>query len=210
MRCTYLSHWAKPVRRFTREMRVGVFRSSAEVFPRVQMHCTQAALCETLGDHLLAASYLMLRFMPNLAPVLLAESDANDVVLLRRAFEKVRISNPLIVVQDGRQAIEYLGRHGRYKDSLEYPWPCLMLLALKLRLMDGTEVLSWWKEHDHPGELPIIVLTSSASPHKIEQIMSLGATDYRFRPRDFEGLIDLAQELRFGWVERHALSANGA
>jgi CheY-like chemotaxis protein len=148
--------------------------------------------------------------MPNLAPVLLAESDGNDIVLLRRAFEKVRIPNPLIVLQDGRQVIEYLGRHGRYRDPLKYPWPCLMLLALRLRLMDGTEVLSWWKDQQHSRELPIIVLTCSASPSKIEQIMSLGATDYRFRPRDFDGLIDLAQELRFGWVERHALIANSA
>jgi CheY-like chemotaxis protein len=148
--------------------------------------------------------------MPNLAPVLLAESDANDVALLRRAFEKVRIPNPLLVVHDGRQAIEYLGRRGRYKDPLKYPWPCLMLLALKLRLMDGAEVLSWWKEHEHIHELPIIVLTSLASPSRIEQIMSLGATDYRFRPRDFDGLIDLVQELRFGWVERRALSVNNA
>ena len=143
--------------------------------------------------------------MPNLAPVLLAESDVNDVVLLRRAFEKVRIPNPLLVVQDGRQAIEYLGRQGRYADPLKYPWPCLMLLALKLRLVDGTEVLWWWKDHNRGEELPVIVLTSSASPSKIQEILSLGAMDYRFKPRDFDGLVDLAHELRFGWLEKHAV-----
>jgi two-component system response regulator len=143
--------------------------------------------------------------MPNLSPILLAESNANDVVLLRRAFEKVRIANPLVVVQDGRQAIEYLGRSGRYKDPLKYDWPCLMLLALKLPFLDGTEVLSWWKEYHHVSELPIIVLTSSASPSKIEEILSLGAIDYRFKPRDFDGLVDLAHELRFGWLEKHTV-----
>ncbi len=140
--------------------------------------------------------------MPNNAPILLAESNANDVLLLRCAFEKVRIRNPLVIVQDGRQAIEYLGRTGRYKDPLKYDWPCLMLLALKLPLMDGTEVLSWRKEHHH-CELPIIVLTSSASPSKIQEILSLGAADYRFKPRDFDGLLDLAHELRFGWLDKH-------
>ena len=143
--------------------------------------------------------------MPNPTPVLLAESDANDVLLLRRAFENVRIPNPLVVVHDGRQAIEYLGRTGKYKDSFKYAWPCLMLLALKLPLVDGTEVLSWWKEYNRHDELPIIVLTSSASPSKIKEILSLGAADYRFKPRDFDGLIDLAHELRFGWLERHAV-----
>src|SRR5437763_6316114 len=112
--------------------------------------------------------------MPNPTPVLLAESDANDVLLLRRAFENVRIANPLVVVRDGRQAVEYLGRTGRYRDARKYPWPCLMLLALKLPWVDGTEVLSWWKENNRHDELPIIVLTSSASPSKIKEILSLG------------------------------------
>jgi len=76
--------------------------------------------------------------MPNLAPVLLAESDADDVLLLRHAFEKVRIPNPLMVVQDGQQAIEYLGRRGRFQDPQEYPSPCLMLLTLNLRFKNGT------------------------------------------------------------------------
>jgi CheY-like chemotaxis protein len=143
--------------------------------------------------------------MPNLAPVLLAESDVNDVVLLRRAFEKVRIANPLVVVQDGRQAIEYLGRNGRYQDPLKYPRPCLMLLALKLRLIDNRQIIAVMVLLPPPQNLCSIVLTSSASPSKIREILSLGAMDYRFKPRDFDGLVDLAHELRFGCLEKHAV-----
>src|SRR6266498_6079363 len=111
--------------------------------------------------------------MPNLAPVLLAESDADDVLLLRRAFEKVRIPNPLIVVQDGQLAVEYLERRGQFQDAQKYPWPCLMLLALKLRLMEGTEVLSWWKRQNRKEQLLIIVIISSVSLAKIHEIMTL-------------------------------------
>ena len=85
-----------------------------------------------------------------------------------------------------------------------------MLLALKLPWVDGTEVLSWWKENNRHDELPIIVLTSSASPSKIKEILSLGAADYRFKPRDFDGLVDLAHELRFGWLERHAIMCDAS
>lgn len=145
--------------------------------------------------------------MPNLAPILLAEGNADDVLLIRRAFEKARIPNPVVVVQNGQEAIEYLGRSGHYKDASLSPWPCLMLLASKLPLMDATEVLSWWKKQKHSAELPIIVITSSSSPSKIEELMSLGAADYRFKPRDFDGLLDLAQELRFGWLHTRAVRA---
>ncbi len=140
--------------------------------------------------------------MPNLAPILLAEGNADDVLLVRRAFEKARIPNPVVVVQNGQEAVDYLGRSGHYKDPSKSPWPCLMLLASKLPLMDATEVLAWWKEQAHRAALPIIVITSSASPLKLEEFLSLGAVDYRFKPRDFEGLIDMAHELRFGWLER--------
>ena len=145
--------------------------------------------------------------MPNLAPILLAEGNADDVLLVRRAFEKARIPNPVVVVQNGQEAVEYLGRSGHYKDASLSTWPCLMLLASKLPLMDATEVLSWWKKQKHSAELPIIVITSSASPSKIEELMSLGAADYRFKPRDFDGLLDLAQELRFGWLDTRAVRA---
>jgi len=146
--------------------------------------------------------------MPNLAPILLAESNANDVLLVRRAFQKARIPNPVIVVQNGQEAVEYLGRSGLYKDPHSSPWPCLMLLASKLPLMDATEVLSWWKNQKHTAALPIIVMTSSANPSKIEEFLSLGATDYRFKPRDFDGLLDLAQELRFGWLQKRGVGPN--
>jgi CheY-like chemotaxis protein len=140
--------------------------------------------------------------MPNLAPILLAEGNPNDVLLVRRAFEKARIPNPVVVVSNGQEAVEYLGRSGHYQDPQSSPRPCLMLLASQLPLMDASEVLSWWKKQKHEVELPIIVMTSSASPSKIDELISLGAADYRFKPRDFAGLIDLAQELRFGWLQR--------
>jgi CheY-like chemotaxis protein len=146
-------------------------------------------------------------FMLDLAPILLAEGNADDVLLVRRAFEKAHIPNPVVVVQNGQEAVEYLGRTGHYKDPLCSPWPCLMLLASKLPLMDAAEVLTWWKRHKHSTELPIIVMTSSASPSKIDELMQLGAADYRFKPRDLDGLIDLAQELRFGWLQRQATGA---
>jgi CheY-like chemotaxis protein len=120
--------------------------------------------------------------MPNLAPILLAEGNADDVLLVRRAFEKARIPNPVVVVQNGQEAVDYLGRSGLYQDPRESPWPCLMLLASKLPLMDATEVLAWWKQQAHRAALPIIVITSSASPLKLEEFLSLRAVDYRFKP----------------------------
>jgi len=169
--------------------------------------CARTNLCHVNQDHLRGIKICCLDFMLNPAPVLLAESDPCDILLLRRAFDRARISNPLIVVRNGQQAIDYLAREGVFADRHKYPWPCLMLLDLKMPLVDGTQVLAWRKEHHHNGGLPIIVLTSLASPAKIQEIMDLGAADYRFKPMDFDGLVLMAQELRFSWLEKPVLSA---
>ena len=71
--------------------------------------------------------------------VLLVEDDPGDVLMTREAFEHHKLSNPLSVVTDGAEAIEFLRRQGRYADA---PRPGLILLDLHLPNMDGREVLA--------------------------------------------------------------------
>jgi two-component system, response regulator len=136
--------------------------------------------------------------MMNDRPVLIAESDPNDVVLLQRAFPRAGILHPLIVVHNGREAIDYLDGHRA--DPNAQAWPALMLLDLKMPLMDGMEVLRWWQNQRCPRELPIIVLTGSASESELRKVLMLGATDWRHKPHDFDDLVVLCQELRFRWL----------
>ncbi len=64
--------------------------------------------------------------MKNENPVLLVESDLDDIFLLRRAFERVGITNPVQVVRDGADAIAYLSGEGTYADRAlpgNLDWP---------------------------------------------------------------------------------------
>jgi len=81
--------------------------------------------------------------MTCLVPILLAEDNDDDVSLMRRAFERARILNPLVVVSDGEQAIAYLKGEGIYKNRAEYPLPNLLLLDIRMPKKDGFEVLRW-------------------------------------------------------------------
>ena len=74
-------------------------------------------------------------------PVLYVEDDDNDVLLMRRAWTKVNVSNPLQVVTDGQEALEYLSGEGLYANRVDHPMPCLVLLDLKLPKVLGLEVL---------------------------------------------------------------------
>jgi len=109
-------------------------------------------------------------------PVLLAEDDENDVLLIKRAFEKSRLVNSLQVACDGEVAVAYLSGEGTYSDRVRYPMPVAMLLDLKLPRKSGLEVLAWVKQQPGLKRMPIIVLTSSREARDVQQAYDLGST----------------------------------
>jgi CheY-like chemotaxis protein len=134
-------------------------------------------------------------------PILLAEDDENDVVLMRHAFERARVPNPIIVVQDGQEAVDYLAGQGRFAQRERFPLPGLMLLDLKMPWMDGFDVLVWLRRHPSFDTLPVVVLTSSKLQSDIDRSRMLGAYDYRVKPHDFENLVRLLDDVRTCWLD---------
>ena len=132
--------------------------------------------------------------------ILLAEDDENDSFLLKRAFEEVGILNPIFIVRDGEQAIKYLKGVGTYSDRSHYPFPCLMLLDLKMPKVDGFEVLAWHQRHQHIKRLPIVVLSSSNQEADNKKAMDLGAVAYFVKPSDFHYLVAVARQLSERWI----------
>src|SRR6266403_1073180 len=98
--------------------------------------------------------------MGNSNPVLLAEDSQEDVFLIRRAFEDNGIQNPLQVVANGEDAIQYLAGEGRFGDRAAFPFPALFLLDLKMPIKNGLEVLRWLNQHSEISRrLPVVVLS---------------------------------------------------
>ena len=75
--------------------------------------------------------------------ILLVEDDPNDVFFLQYAFQKIGVAAPMKVVQDGRQAIDYLAAEGVFANRAIFPFPSLVLLDLNLPYVPGLDVLKW-------------------------------------------------------------------
>jgi CheY-like chemotaxis protein len=139
------------------------------------------------------------------ATILIVEDRPADVLLIRRAFMKAHIVNPLQIVSDGEAAIGYLSGTGSYADRQRYPMPALLLLDLKLPRKSGLEVLSWLRAEPEVRRLPVVVLTSSKESSDVNRAYELGANSYLLKPVTFESLLELIKTLRLYWIEMNEL-----
>ena len=133
--------------------------------------------------------------------VLYAEDDEMDVLLMRHAWHKARLENPLHVVTDGQQAQDYLSGERRYADFREHPLPWLVLLDLKLPKQNGLEVLRWMREQEGPiRALRVIVFSSSRSPRDIQQAHALGVGAYLVKAATPHGTDEFVACLKEFWL----------
>jgi DNA-binding response OmpR family regulator len=138
--------------------------------------------------------------LPTLA---LAEDNADDVFFMKRAMAAAGIANPLEILGDGRQVLEYFEGKGRYADRDAHPLPRLLLLDLKLPLMSGFQVLEWLRGRPMARVMPIIVLTSSGQAKDINRAYELGANSYLIKPSGGENLLNQMKAIKFYWLDQN-------
>jgi CheY-like chemotaxis protein len=129
---------------------------------------------------------------PRTVDVLLVEDDPGDVLMTREAFEYYKIRNPLHVVTDGEQALQFLRRTGPFPDA---PRPGLILLDVNLPRVSGLEVLAELKQDPELGVIPVVMLTTSKAEEDILRSYRLHANAYVTKPVDFESFIGAIRQI---------------
>ncbi len=131
--------------------------------------------------------------------ILLVEDNPDDVELTILALERNNIANPVTVVRDGREALDYLFYKGKYEGS-EYELPNLILLDLKLPKVDGIEVLHQIKGDRRLKLIPVVVLTSSKEDNDVLKSYDLGVNSYIRKPVDFDQFVETVKQIGFYWL----------
>ena len=146
--------------------------------------------------------------MPSLSPVLLAEDNSNDVLLVRRAFQENRALNPVHAVCNGEEAINYLAGEGQFADRAAYPFPALFLLDLKMPVKDGLEVLRWLHQHPEiPRKLPVVVLSSTELPSETQLAYAMDIQACIVKPLSYDELREKIRILKEYWLDYEAEQA---
>ncbi len=120
--------------------------------------------------------------------ILLVEDNEDDVFFMQRAFQQAGVHNPLQVVRNGEEAIDYLSGQHDFSDRERHPLPDLVFLDLKMPGVNGFEVLRWMREQRL--HIPVAVLTSSPEEIDRERASQLGADCYLLKPPTREMVLD--------------------
>ena len=135
-----------------------------------------------------------------LVEILLVEDNLRDAQLTLRGFEKARIANPVQVVRDGVEALDFIFATGRYARRHSAGRPQLILLDLNLPKKSGIEVLKQIKANETTRDIPVIVLTASNRDRDIAECRRLGAVAYIVKPVGFQNFSEVTARLSLAWT----------
>jgi CheY-like chemotaxis protein len=137
--------------------------------------------------------------MNKLKSILLAEDNPNDVELTLEALAENKIANPIIVVRDGVEVLEYLRREGSYA-HLEKGNPCMILLDIKMPRMDGIATLKVIRGDLKFRTIPTVILTSSREEKDIFSAYGLGVNAYVIKPVVFQRFVEAVKQIGSFWA----------
>jgi len=132
--------------------------------------------------------------------ILIVEDNPSDAELMLHALKKGNLGNKLIVVEDGKKALDFIFCEGEFSDKKIDDKPKVIFLDIKLPKVNGLEVLKKIKANELTKTIPVVMVTSSNQDPDIEKAYKYGANSYIVKPVDFDKFADVAAEINLYWI----------
>ena len=132
--------------------------------------------------------------------ILLVEDNPDDEELTLLAFRNNQIANPIVVVRDGAEALDYLFKMGKFAGRDIRTNPRLVLLDLKLPKIGGLDVLKKLKASPMTQFLPVVILTTSNQDEDIVNSYRFGANSFIRKPVEFGKFNEAIRHLGLYWL----------
>lgn len=124
--------------------------------------------------------------------IVLAEDNPGDVFLFREALRQSKLTCDVVVAEDGEKALRLLEKTVTGDGGS----PDLIVLDVNLPKRSGQEVLKWVRSNPELAKIPVIMLTSSASPDDRSKAMLLGANLYVQKSSDLDEIFEIGSTVR--------------
>lgn len=131
--------------------------------------------------------------------ILLAEDSAADAEMAIDALREAHLANPIIHVEDGVEALDYLYCRGAYSNRTELA-PAVVLLDIKMPRLDGLEVLKQMRNDEAFKRVPVVILSSSREESDLVRSWDLGVNAYVVKPVDVDQFFVAIRTLGQFWA----------
>ena len=128
--------------------------------------------------------------------ILMVEDSIDDIEITIEALKSTKISNNLVSVRDGIEAMALLRREGEFADAVR---PDLILLDLNMPRMDGRQVLEQIKSDPDLQKIPVVVLTTSEAEEDVLKAYELHANCYITKPVGIDQFIKVVKSIEDFW-----------
>jgi CheY-like chemotaxis protein len=125
--------------------------------------------------------------------IFVAEDNSGDVELLRMALQTAEVVCELIVVSDGREALDFVRQQGKYAGHQP---PDLAVLDLNLPKNDGLEVLAALRANEAFSRVPVAIVSSSSAPQELAKMQSLRVDRFIPKPPDLDQYLRIGTTLK--------------
>lgn len=137
--------------------------------------------------------------MEKLTSILYAEDSLEDIELTLAAFHEINFINPVDIVYDGEEALDYLFYRNKYVNR-ERKAPAVVLLDIKMPKLDGIEVLQQIRRSKEYKNLPVVMLTSSEMETDVVKSYELGVNGYVVKPIEFNEFVKAIKGIGYFWA----------
>jgi two-component system response regulator len=131
--------------------------------------------------------------------ILLVEDSLADAEMTIDALREARIANPIVHVEDGVDALDFLHARNAYAGRKDGN-PVVVLLDIKMPRMDGIEVLREIRTNEVTRTIPVVILSSSREERDLAASWDLGVNAYVVKPVDARQFFDAVQTLGQFWA----------
>ena len=131
--------------------------------------------------------------------ILIAEDSAADAEMAIDALREAKLANPVVHVEDGVEALDYLFCRGAFAGRGKGN-PAVVLLDIKMPRVDGLEVLKQMRENEKLKRVPVVILSSSREERDLAESWNLGVNAYVVKPVDVSQFFGAVQVLGQFWA----------
>jgi len=131
--------------------------------------------------------------------IILVDDSPRDTELALDALEAHHLTNEVVTLRDGAEALDYLYRRGEFAERPEGN-PAVVLLDLKMPKVDGSEVLRQIRADPLLKLIPVVVMTSSREERDLLDSYRLGVNAYVVKPVNFHEFVDAVKQVGGFWA----------